>query len=115
MEKLNREQRYLDNVPTGQYGRLYIENSFNAHWQTFNVYVLSSDKKVVLDNLIPNEAILVGTFEDHEGRLNWLHRGKWIHDFAKLVDQKEKEKTEKDKKDSDDKKEREKQILSTYQ
>lgn len=86
-------ERYCKAVKTGQYGRFYVVNGSHARGETFHVYLLPIGEEVQSNG--PNNAPLnsgtvelFGVIDGNPGwdeRYGWLHEGKWIEDFEKIV------------------------------
>lgn len=96
-------REYSDLFKTGQYGKLYITVGSHARGSTFHIQVLPAGEKAIPNgkgNLCTNKnAVEVyGVEGGNPGwteSYGWLHRGKWIEDFEKLVEQKKAEREEK--------------------
>ena len=86
---MNGAREYAGIFQTGQYGKLYLVCGNHARGRTFHIYVMPSETKHIGMPCTCKEAVEVyGIVSGQPGwteTYGWLHRGKWINDFDRLV------------------------------
>lgn len=96
---MNGSRIYAGLFKTGQYGRLYITAGIHARGTTFRIQVLPAGVKAIPNGenntCLNKDAVEVyGAIGGQLGwteSYGWIHKGKWVDDFEKLVDEKRKE------------------------
>jgi len=86
------EYAYL--FKTGQYGRLYLVSGSHARGKTFRIQVLPEGEVArgngSGNNCLNKDAVEVyGVVSGQPGWTEvygWLHQGKWVNDFEKMVE-----------------------------
>jgi len=87
--------KYAKLFKTGQYGRFFISSDYHARGRTFSIWVLPKGE-IVLPGKFPSaKAVKVygvtGGFCGWTETYGWLHEGKWVEDFQKMVAKRAKE------------------------
>ena len=103
----------VDLFETGQYGRFYVVSYISAAGRpVFVIQILPKDTPAIINvvnkkcNLCLNkDAVEVfGVISEHPTltiEYGWIHKGKWIDDFEKLIEQKRCEIINEEKENSD--------------
>jgi len=76
-----------------QYGKLYLLPGFTEKGRTFEIWVLPEGESVTPEasplNSVPNAVLVYGVISGSRSGIReeygWVHRGKWVEDFEKLV------------------------------
>jgi len=108
-----------------QYGKLFLLSGSHARGKTFHIYVLPDETKIdVMPWQIKNSVEVYGILGGQNGwteYYGWIHDGKWVEDFKKIVEDKRKEVSERNKKEAALKQEKimsekqnQKKLLSNY-
>ena len=96
---MNGAREYAKMFTTGQYGKLYITSGSHARGYTFSIQILP-ENEIAIPNGNQNVCInknaveVYGVIGGNPGwteSYGWIHKGMWVSDFEKLVEEKERE------------------------
>ncbi len=72
-------KEYAKLFKSGQYGKLHIVSSAHARGSTFHIYIGYKGEMAEVYGIIGGNP---GWSESY----GWLHKGKWVEDFERLVE-----------------------------
>jgi uncharacterized protein CbrC (UPF0167 family) len=89
--------KYAKLFTTGQYGKLYITSGSHARGYTFRIQILPEGEEAIPNGsqnmcLNKNAVEVYGVTSGNPGwteTYGWLHTGKWVEDFERLVAERE--------------------------
>ncbi len=87
-------RKYFNLFNTGIYGKLFIQTGSHARGSTLNIWIVPNGEEFEIKYnrpSNPNAVEVYGVVSGNPGwteTYGWLHKGEWVQDFERIVEEK---------------------------